>query len=129
MQKLLSHPAPSTEHNSHWFWRRGGGVTAKKHFVVINVSESVSKAFLKSSAASNGGLAHRECHRPSFICLANRRNRSTGVGLQASHTHRLTHTVLMWEVKSGSYVCVPARTQFSGAGSFVTFTHPELSRG
>lgn len=101
LQKLLSHPVPSTEHSSHCLWQAGGGVTAKRHFVVINVSESVSKAFLKSSAASNGGLAHRELHGPSFIYLTDRRNRSTGVWLQASHTHRYIHSVLVWDAKLG----------------------------
>ena len=55
-------------------------------FVVINVSESVSKAFIISSVASNGGLAHRERSGPSFISLAGRKNWPAGVGLQASHT-------------------------------------------
>lgn len=86
LQKLLSNPVPS-----HWSWRRGGGVSAKKHFVIINVSESVSKAFLESFRASNGGLIHRDHHRPSFICLSKTAwNRSTGVGLGAWHS-QTTH--------------------------------------
>lgn len=64
-----------------------------EEFVLINVSESVSKAFPKSSVAFNGVLTHRECHGPSFISLTSRRNMSTGVGLQASHTYTHTHAL------------------------------------
>lgn len=86
MQKLLSHPMPSTEHNSHWTWQRGGGITAKKHFVVINVSKSVSKAFLKSLVASNGGLAHWDPH------LSASQTAGTGPLVLGCRPHTQTHT-------------------------------------
>ena len=90
--------------NSHCSLHSGGGFTASRHFVVINVSESVSKAFLKSSVAYNGGLAHVEHHGPSFISLTDRRNRSIGVWLQASHTDR--HILYSCGMQSWVFNCV-----------------------
>lgn len=101
-QKLLSNPVPS-----HWSWQRGGGVSAKKHFVIINVSESVSKAFLESFRGRLMVVSSTGATTDPHLSAPQKQN-GTGplVLVWGPDAHRHTHmrTQLMMDVDLGLHV-------------------------